>query len=143
MFFWQLWWAAASIGRMCQNIKIAIFLQFTPQLSGQTNPATSSISSNTILVDTGRRNLKASKAVSLNTVHCAEHQSAVSFQIGPRYRSCSDLDHLLGVIIMIIIIMRSNAIQNFQRPRPLTASPPSMASLTQAPVTLPSTTLQT
>ena len=75
VFFWQLWWAAASIGRMCQNVKIAIYLQFTPQLSGQTNPATSSISSTTILVDTGRRNLKASEVVSLNTVQSISQRS--------------------------------------------------------------------
>ena len=75
MFLLQLWWAEASIGRMCQNVKIAIYLQFTPQLSGQTNLATSSISSNTILVDTGRRNLKASKVVSLNTVQSISQRS--------------------------------------------------------------------
>merc|ERR1711884_552766 len=60
---------------MCQNVKTAIYLQFTPQLSGQTNLATSSISSNTILVDTGRRNLKASKGVSLNTVQSISQRS--------------------------------------------------------------------
>ena len=80
MFLLQLWWAEASIGRMCQNVKIAIYLQFTPQLSGQTNPATSSISSITTLIDSGRRNLKASEVVSLNTVQSISQRSV--FKLG-------------------------------------------------------------
>merc|ERR1711884_563669 len=87
---------------MCQNVKTAIYLQFTPQLSGQTNLATSSISSNTILVDTGRRNLKASEVVSLNTVQSISQRSVS--KLGRDTEVAVTLTS--GVIIKILIIMK-------------------------------------